>query len=109
MASMIVSNQKNWFMLRGTFANFGLESILIIDAHCHPSPKWFEPVETLFSQMDRTGIARARPTQMLGQFDAAYQTACVAAYPVSGERVEAARATFSAATLPAFLSSRIKR
>jgi L-fuconolactonase len=54
---------------------------LIIDAHCHASPKWFEPVETLLFQMDRSGVERAMLTQLLGQFDNSYQTSCVAAHP----------------------------
>jgi L-fuconolactonase len=54
---------------------------MIIDAHCHASPCWFEPVETLLFQMDRVGAARAVLTQLLGQFDNSYQTACVAAHP----------------------------
>jgi L-fuconolactonase len=54
---------------------------MIIDAHCHASPKWFEPVETLLFQMDRNGVERAVLTQILGQFDNDYQSACVAAHP----------------------------
>jgi L-fuconolactonase len=54
---------------------------MIIDAHCHASPKWFEPVETLLFQMDQNGVDKAVLTQLLGQFDNAYQTACVAAQP----------------------------
>ncbi len=53
----------------------------IIDAHCHASPLWFEPVETLLFQMDRHGVARAVLTQVLGQFDNSYHEECLARFP----------------------------
>ena len=53
----------------------------VIDAHCHASPLWFEPVETLLFQMDRCGVHKAVLTQILGQFDNAYQEQCVARLP----------------------------
>ena len=52
----------------------------IIDAHCHASPIWYEPVETLLFQMDRCQVDRALLTQMIGQFDNSYQQASVAAH-----------------------------
>jgi L-fuconolactonase len=54
---------------------------MIIDAHCHASPIWFEPVETLLYQMDRNAVDYAILTQLLGQFDNNYQMACIAAHP----------------------------
>ncbi len=53
----------------------------VIDTHCHVSPVWFEPVETLLFQMDRAGVAHAILTQLLGQTDNGYQSACVERYP----------------------------
>lgn len=53
----------------------------IVDAHCHVSTVWYEPVETLLAQMDRNGIAQAVLIQMLGQFDNAYQQDCAARHP----------------------------
>lgn len=53
----------------------------VIDAHCHASPLWFEPVEPLIFQMDRNGVAGGVLTQVLGQFDNAYQEDCVARFP----------------------------
>jgi L-fuconolactonase len=53
----------------------------VIDTHCHVSPVWFEPVETLLFHMDRHGVAHAILTQLLGQSDNDYQTQCVARYP----------------------------
>lgn len=49
----------------------------LIDAHCHASPLWFEPVEPLLFQMDRNGVAGGVLTQVLGQFDNRYQQDCV--------------------------------
>jgi L-fuconolactonase len=54
---------------------------LIIDAHCHASDVWFEPVEPLVFQMDQNGVGAAVLTQLLGQFDNAYQQSCLARYP----------------------------
>lgn len=53
----------------------------LIDAHCHASPVWFEPVETLLYQMDRNSVEKAVLTQILGQFDNSYQQDCVKRYP----------------------------
>ena len=53
----------------------------IIDAHCHASPIWYEPVEALLFQMDRNGVERAVLTQLLGQFDNGYQTEAIARFP----------------------------
>jgi L-fuconolactonase len=53
----------------------------IVDTHCHASPVWFEPVETLLFQMDRAGVAQAVLTQLLGQYDNRYQERCCARFP----------------------------
>lgn len=53
----------------------------LIDAHCHASPLWFEPVETLLFQMDRIGVDKAVLTQVLGQFDNSYHEECLARFP----------------------------
>ncbi len=53
----------------------------LIDAHCHASPQWFEPVEPLLFQMDANGVEKGVLTQVLGQFDNSYQRDCVARYP----------------------------
>ena len=54
---------------------------MLIDAHCHASPLWFEPVEPLVFQMDRNGVAKGVLTQVLGQFDNGYQEDCLARFP----------------------------
>lgn len=53
----------------------------IVDAHCHVSMHWYEPVESLLFQMDRAGVEQAVLVQFMGQFDNAYQAACVARHP----------------------------
>lgn len=53
----------------------------VIDAHCHASPVWFEPVEPLILQMDMNGVRQAVLTQALGQYDNAYQEDCLKRYP----------------------------
>jgi L-fuconolactonase len=53
----------------------------IIDTHCHTSPHWYEPVESLLAQMDRHGVACAVLVQMQGQYDNRYQFECERRYP----------------------------
>ena len=53
----------------------------IVDSQCHASPMWFEPIDSLLFQMDRHGVERAVLVQMLGQYDNAYQLACVRSHP----------------------------
>lgn len=53
----------------------------IIDGHCHVSPCWYEPVESLLFQMDRHGVERAVLIQMNGQADNEYQLEVVRRYP----------------------------
>ena len=55
--------------------------MVLIDAHCHASPLWFEPVETLLFQMDRMGVGKAVLTQVLGQFDNSYHEQCLERFP----------------------------
>ena len=55
--------------------------MFIVDTHCHVSPCWYEPVESLVSQMDRHGVDKAVLIQMLGQYDNAYQFECEIRYP----------------------------
>ena len=55
--------------------------MIIVDTHCHVSPYWYEPVESLLYQMDRYGVAQALLVQYMGQVDNAYQAECVRRYP----------------------------
>jgi L-fuconolactonase len=54
---------------------------VIIDTHCHASPVWYEPVESLLAQMERNGVDAAVLIQMQGQFNNDYQFECVRRYP----------------------------
>ncbi|MGN6697998.1 MAG: amidohydrolase family protein, partial [Thermomicrobiales bacterium] len=54
---------------------------MIIDTHCHASPVWYEPVESLLAQMERNGVDAAVLIQMQGQFNNDYQFECVQRYP----------------------------
>jgi L-fuconolactonase len=58
-----------------------LDNVPVVDAHCHVSPVWYEPVETLLFQMDRNYVDAAILIQMLGQTDNIYQQECVSRYP----------------------------
>jgi L-fuconolactonase len=53
----------------------------IVDTHCHVSPYWYEPVESLLYQMDRYGVEQALLVQYMGQYDNGYQAECVRRYP----------------------------
>jgi L-fuconolactonase len=48
----------------------------IVDSHCHVAAIWYEPVETLLFQMDRTGVGLGVLIQILGQYDNSYQQDC---------------------------------
>ncbi len=53
----------------------------IVDSHCHVSPVWYEPVESLLHQMERNGVEHAVLIQMQGQANNDYQFECVRRYP----------------------------
>ena len=69
----------------------------LIDAHCHASPLWFEPVEPLVFQMDQNGVEKGVLTQVLGQFDNVYQEECLARFPGRFANVGAVNAADEAA------------
>ena len=52
-----------------------------IDTHCHVSPVWYEPVESLLFQLDRNGVDRAVMIQLNSQFNNEYQFDCVRRHP----------------------------
>jgi len=54
---------------------------MIVDSHCHVSPYWYEPVESLLFQMDRNGVDRGVLIQYMGQYDNEYQFECVKQHP----------------------------
>jgi L-fuconolactonase len=55
--------------------------MIIVDSHCHVSPVWYEPVETLLHQMDRHGVEHAILIQIQGQFNNDYQSECLGRFP----------------------------
>jgi L-fuconolactonase len=68
--------------------------VILVDGHCHASPVWYEPVETLLYEMDRNDVEQAVLVQILGQYDNGYQQECLQRYPgrfVSVVAVDAAR------------------
>lgn len=48
----------------------------IVDTHCHASPDWFEPIESLLFQMDTCGVDKAVLVQHGGEYDNAYLLTC---------------------------------
>ena len=75
----------------------------IVDSHCHVSPLWFEPVETLLDQMDRNGVAQAVLIQIRDEPDNTYQQNCLRRFP--GRFASVAKATTSR---PSAASGRIE-
>jgi L-fuconolactonase len=55
--------------------------MIVVDAHCHASLAWYEPVETLLFQMERYSISHAVLVQIQGQTNNDYQFECVRRYP----------------------------
>ena len=55
--------------------------MIIVDTHCHVSPFWYEPVESLLHHMDRNQVEHAVLVQYMGQFNNAYQFECMRRFP----------------------------
>jgi L-fuconolactonase len=53
----------------------------LIDTHCHVSPYWYEPVESLLYHMEQNQVDQAVLIQYMGQYNNAYQEECVRRYP----------------------------
>lgn len=53
----------------------------IVDSHCHASPIWYEPVESLLYEMEANGVAQAILIQINGQTHNDYQFDCLTRYP----------------------------
>lgn len=53
----------------------------IVDTHCHSTPVWYEPIESLLYQMDRNDVEKAVLIQIMGNYDNEYQFECAAKYP----------------------------
>ncbi len=55
--------------------------MVIVDTHCHISPHWYEPVESLLFQMDQNGVEQAVLIQYMGQYNNEYQFECEERFP----------------------------
>jgi L-fuconolactonase len=55
--------------------------VVVVDAHCHASPYWFEPVEVLLDEMLRNGVDKAVLTQFFGVYDNSYLIECMRRFP----------------------------
>jgi L-fuconolactonase len=55
--------------------------MVVVDTHCHASPYWFEPIETLLDQMVRSGVDKAALIQFRGVFDNSYLIESMRRFP----------------------------
>lgn len=55
--------------------------VVIVDSHCHVSRDWFEPVDSLVSQMDRNDVEYAILIQISSELDNTYQFECQRRFP----------------------------
>jgi L-fuconolactonase len=55
--------------------------LLVVDAHVHATPVWYEPIESVVFQHDRNGVAHGILTQIGGYFDNQYQEDALRRYP----------------------------
>lgn len=53
----------------------------VVDAHCHASRYWYEPVESLLDQMERNGVDKATLVQISGEYDNSYLIECIRRFP----------------------------
>lgn len=56
-------------------------SPMIVDSHTHVSLYWYEPVETLLFQMERSKVDKAVLVQMWSELDNSYQAECARRFP----------------------------
>ena len=55
--------------------------MVVVDTHCHASPVWFQPVETLLSEMNMAGVDKALLVQIRGEYDNSYLVECMRRFP----------------------------
>ena len=55
--------------------------MVVVDTHCHASPYWYEPIETLLDQMNRNSVDKATIIQIGGEYDNSYIIECVRRFP----------------------------
>src|SRR5262245_22246406 len=56
-------------------------TIVLVDGHCHTSTRWFEPIESVLSQMEQNGVQHAVLTQDASELDNSYFFECARRYP----------------------------
>lgn len=55
--------------------------MLVVDTHCHASSVWFQPIETLLSEMNLAGVDKALLVQIRGEYDNSYLVECMRRFP----------------------------
>jgi L-fuconolactonase len=53
----------------------------IVDTHCHASPYWYAPVESLLDEMNRSRVDKAVLIQIGGMYDNSYLIECMRRFP----------------------------
>ena len=53
----------------------------IVDTHCHASPYWYAPVESLLDEMNRSRVDKAVLIQIGGMYDNSYLIECIRRFP----------------------------
>ena len=55
--------------------------MVVVDTHCHASPYWYAPVESLLGEMTRAGVDKAVLIQIGGIYDNSYFIECMRRFP----------------------------
>ena len=55
--------------------------MVTVDTHCHASPYWYAPVESLLDEMTRAGVDKATLIQIGGIYDNSYFIECMRRFP----------------------------
>ena len=55
--------------------------VVVVDTHCHASPYWYAPVESLLDEMIRAGVDKATLVQIGGIYDNSYFIECMRRFP----------------------------
>ena len=55
--------------------------VVVVDTHCHASPYWYAPVESLLDEMIRAGVDKATLVQIGGIYDNSYFIECMRRLP----------------------------
>jgi L-fuconolactonase len=55
--------------------------MVVVDTHCHASPYWYAPVESLLDEMNRAGVDKATLVQIGGIYDNSYLVECMRRFP----------------------------